>query len=1392
MKRILSILMAVAMVACLLPTAAIATGEAFSVSVVAQNGDLTGVKAGETVTATVKLPVDTQIGGSTIQLTYDSNYFTVTSATSDFGKTPVTSVTGKVTVTYLDTDGVNHAFTTSQALLTVVFTAKAGAHGTSAIALTKYDCGAYSGTTLTDYGYTAPAATNVTVIEELTGAQAVTIAKPAKNGTPIGDFSTAQYDAAITWSPAIAAGGTFAANTLYTANVILTAKTGYKFASTATATVADATVSGSTVASNGSTLSFKAAFPKTDSRAITGLTVTTQPTKMTYSHGDAFDPAGMVVSAAYDDGTTDAAFTGYTVSYESVNNYLRMGNTKVTLSAEGKTVDVTALTVNAKALTVTGAAVAATKVYDGTTDAAITANGALNGVASGDAVTLTTGTAAYADKNVGDGKAVTFTGYSISGTDAGNYTLSQPAAATAAITAKPLTVTGAAVAATKEYDGNSTANITTAGTLTSVVSGDTVTLTTGTAAYADKNVGTGKTVTFSGYSIDGADKGNYTLSQPADTTAAITAKAVTITPTAGQTKVYGEADPALTYTTDLTGALATDFDNAKAGALSRAAGENVGSSYAINIGTLAAGSNFTLSLSGTVNFSITAFTDVEDTTTTGTSTNPITVIHGVGGFAPATFMGVGEEAATGTTTYSYGSVTNGTHDEMVNALKNLATGTTGSISYTFTGSGNYAGASKTGTIYFKVVDIAFTVGSESATETNAVTEATSPVYGMTWAQLVTIKSSIVAKVGAETVSGGTYSLMLGATPVNGSAVPDAGTYNYTVVFTKGTEYVNVTVCSGSITVAKKTLTDVSVTGTYTYNGSAQTPAVTVKDGTKTLTSTTDYTVAYSNNIDAGTATATVTGAGNYTGTPTVNFTIAPRPLTGATVTIGGTYTYTGAAQTPAVTVKDGTKTLTSTTDYTVAYSNNIDAGTATVTVTGNGNYSGTAAGTYTIARRAVTITPDAKSKTYGAADPTLTYTASGLVNPDKVTGTLSRVTGEYAGTYLINGISGLTAGDNYTLNLSSSYANFTITQATYVLSGIPATLYIGSTFNADTIKNAVKDCGDVTITGVQVQKSDGTVVTGTDADAIATVGAFNAVTAKGAGKVVVAYNIAANNIDADGYAEYNASGSQTVTLTLTAAPVISGGGVSSYTLTFNTNGGSAVAAVSGKSGDVIDLAAYVPTMDGYTFAGWYSDAGLTAAVTSVKLTSSATVYAKWTKNAAGPFTDVPDDAFFAKPVAWAAGAGVTGGTSATTFSPDEDCTRAQAVTFIWKVLGSQEPVSKTNPFTDVSAEDYYYKAVLWAVENGITKGATDTTFAPNDTVTRAQFVTFLWRAANAPAASGTNPFTDVTDSGAYYYQAVLWALQQDVTSGTTPTTFGPEDNCSRGQVVTFLYGYISK
>jgi uncharacterized repeat protein (TIGR02543 family) len=266
------------------------------------------------------------------------------------------------------------------------------------------------------------------------------------------------------------------------------------------------------------------------------------------------------------------------------------------------------------------------------------------------------------------------------------------------------------------------------------------------------------------------------------------------------------------------------------------------------------------------------------------------------------------------------------------------------------------------------------------------------------------------------------------------------------------------------------------------------------------------------------------------------------------------------------------------------------------------------------------------------------------------------------------------------------------------------------------------------------------------------------------------------------------------TLTGSITPYVvsggSGGGVSSYTLTFNTNGGSKIAAVSKTSGTAVDLTAYKPTRDGYLFAGWFSDAALTKAVTSVKLTANTTIYAKW--SLANPFADVPDGAYYHDAVLWAVGKKVTDGTTPTTFSPAEDCTRAQVVTFLWRAMGSPEPAGKTNPFTDVSPDAYYYKAVLWAVEQGITKGTSDTAFSPNEAVTRAQFVTFLWRAAKLPTAGGANPFADMTDPDAYYYQAVLWAAEKSITTGTTPTTFNPGDVCNRGQVVTFLYRYLGK
>lgn len=169
-----------------------------------------------------------------------------------------------------------------------------------------------------------------------------------------------------------------------------------------------------------------------------------------------------------------------------------------------------------------------------------------------------------------------------------------------------------------------------------------------------------------------------------------------------------------------------------------------------------------------------------------------------------------------------------------------------------------------------------------------------------------------------------------------------------------------------------------------------------------------------------------------------------------------------------------------------------------------------------------------------------------------------------------------------------------------------------------------------------------------------------------------------------------------------------------------------------------------------------------------------------------PFTDVNEDAYYFDSVLWAMENGVTSGTNATTFAPSAACTRAQTVTFLWRAMGSPEPAMTGNPFSDVAADAYYYKAVLWAVEQGITSGTTATTFSPDATVTRAQTVTFLWRAAESPKPPAENPFADVA-ADAYYANAVLWAAEENITSGTSATTFSPGSNCTRAQIVTFLW-----
>lgn len=235
-----------------------------------------------------------------------------------------------------------------------------------------------------------------------------------------------------------------------------------------------------------------------------------------------------------------------------------------------------------------------------------------------------------------------------------------------------------------------------------------------------------------------------------------------------------------------------------------------------------------------------------------------------------------------------------------------------------------------------------------------------------------------------------------------------------------------------------------------------------------------------------------------------------------------------------------------------------------------------------------------------------------------------------------------------------------------------------------------------------------------------------------------------------------------------------------YTLTGDANTGYAIGALVQSGLEELP--------DGYTLLyagvnGWVTatDENGTAARSAMTLTGAG--------YDGIPFNDVFAGDYYGTPVVWAATTGITQGTGDYVFSPGDNCTRAQVVTFLWRAAGEPEPTKTDNPFSDVNSGDYYYKAVLWAVENGITKGKATTVFAPGDTVTRGEFVTFMYRMAGTPDLPGdiSNPFIDVNDPSAYYYDAVLWAVENKITIGTSSSTFSPEMQCSRCQVVTLLY-----
>ena len=259
----------------------------------------------------------------------------------------------------------------------------------------------------------------------------------------------------------------------------------------------------------------------------------------------------------------------------------------------------------------------------------------------------------------------------------------------------------------------------------------------------------------------------------------------------------------------------------------------------------------------------------------------------------------------------------------------------------------------------------------------------------------------------------------------------------------------------------------------------------------------------------------------------------------------------------------------------------------------------------------------------------------------------------------------------------------------------------------------------------------------------------------------------------------------------------SGDAIGEYTLTVTADGSGTV-----TGGGVFLEGEYAIVTaepgEGAQFLGWYNGEKLVSADAEYRfrVEEDLTLVGRFAREAGepddpepvtNPFTDVKETDYFYEPVLWAVQNGITSGMSATKFMPGNPCTRGQVVTFLWRAAGEPEPASRVNPFTDVSASAFYYKAVLWAVEEGITTGMSATQFMPNNPCTRGQVVTFLHRAAGEPEPENPkNPFTDVKASG-FYYDAVLWAVENGITTGMSATTFDPGRTCTRGQVVTFLY-----
>ena len=656
-----------------------------------------------------------------------------------------------------------------------------------------------------------------------------------------------------------------------------------------------------------------------------------------------------------------------------------------------------------------------------------------------------------------------------------------------------------------------------------------------------------------------------------------------------------------------------------------------------------------------------------------------------------------------------------------------------------------------------------------------------------------LTQTVTVTVNGETLTVGTdYTVSdLTGTEPGSYPVTVAGTGNYTGEVTK------------SFTISKAQISSAAITydaGPYGYTGKEWKPEVTVSFNSATLTAGNDYTVSYENNINAGTAKIIITGIGDhFTGLTEKTFTINSAEISGCTFAPIADVTYNTKAHTPEVTVAISGRTLEADKDYTVSYASNVNAGTVTVTVTGKGNFTGSANTTFTIAKADLNLSVYTISSLCTETEVKTSTLPSNFFLADETETGFSIALTAAGGDAIFTQEPAVVDGENmitYQLNGGTGEATFNVT-VTPVSSNYKAGTYdlkIQAYDKTNVSNRIVFESGSAVYTGSGIKYEKATIaghssgMRYTYAPDVATGATLDAA---GLPLTVGTYTVTATYSDASSY------GYKTATFTITKATPA---GTPAYTK-IETSGKTladtklTVGTIRPAGTIAWDLPLTTVLKDGKEYAWTFTPTDThnytTLTGKLIPYVDDGTDYIPGVidgNSGSFNFHDVSRFDYFYDAVKWAAENGIASGTGRYTFSPDAVCTRAQTVTFLWRAAGSPMPRYRTCAFTDVDSRDYYYNAVLWAVEQGITTGLTATTFGPDVTVSRGQVATFLYRAASASKPNTFNPFTDVKTT-AYNYDAILWAYDNRITTGTSDTTFSPDASCTRAQIVTFLYRY---